>query len=51
MSLAQKLGFTEEMMRDWCHAVEFVFAGNMLSENCGLECETKEGKAFFLHQS
>ena len=50
MSLAQKLGFTESMMRDWCRAVEFVFAGNMFSENCDLHCETPEGRQFFLHQ-
>lgn len=51
MSLAQKLGFTKAMMSDWCHAVEYVTAGNMLSENCDLQCETEEGKAFFLHKS
>lgn len=50
MSLAQKVGFNEAMMRDWCRAVEYVMAGNMFSEDCDFQCETYEGKIFFLHQ-
>ena len=48
--LAACFGFDEPMMRDWCRAVEYVFAGNTLSEDCDLECETVEGAKFFLHK-
>lgn len=48
--LAACFGFDEPMMRDWCRAVEYVFAGNKLSEDCDLECETVEGAKFFLHK-
>lgn len=48
--LASYFGFDEPMMRDWCRAVEYVFAGNKLSEDCDLECETVEGARFFLHK-
>ena len=48
--LAACFGFDEPMMRDWCRAVEYVFAGNTLSEDCDLECETVEGARFFLHK-
>ena len=48
--LAACFGFDEPMMRDWCRAVEYVFAGNKLSEDCDLECETVEGARFFLHK-
>ena len=51
MTLASILGFNEAMMRDWCNAVEYVLAGNLLSENCDLQCETIEGNTFFLHQN
>lgn len=48
--LAACFGFDEPMMRDWCRAVEYVFAGNKLSEDCDLHCETVEGAKFFLHK-
>ena len=38
------------MLRDWCRAANYVLAGNLLSANCDLVCETPEGKALFLHQ-
>ena len=50
MSLAQLVGFNEAMMRDWCRAVEYVMEGNMFSKDCDFQCETDEGKTFFLHQ-
>lgn len=50
IELASYGGFDEHMMRDWCRAVEYVMAGNKLSEDCDLECETVEGLKFFLHR-
>ena len=50
VELAHYLDFDEPMMRDWCRAVEYVLAGNKLSEDCDLECETVEGARFFLHK-
>ena len=50
MSLAQKFGFDEAMMRDWCNAVKYVLDGNMFSEDCDLVCETEEARRFFLHK-
>ena len=47
--LAFIFGFDEHMMRDWCRAVEYVLAGNRLSETCDLHCDTVEGAKFFLH--
>ena len=51
MELAQYLGFTEPMLHDWCRAVEYVMNGNQLSEGCDLQCETVEGRRFFLHKN
>ena len=48
--LAAYSNFDEPMMRDWCRAVEYVLAGNKLSEDCDFECETVEGLKFFLHR-
>lgn len=48
--LAYNLDFSEEMIRDWCRAIEYILAGNRLNENCDLECESEEGKRFFLHK-
>ena len=50
VELASYCGFDEPMMRDWCRAVEYVLAGNKLSEDCDFECETVEGLKFFLHR-
>lgn len=50
IELAHYFDFDEPMMRDWCRAVEYVLAGNKLSEDCDLECETVEGARFFLHK-
>ena len=50
IDLAYCMDFNEAMIRDWCHAVEYVFAGNKLSADCDLECETVEGARFFLHK-
>lgn len=50
VDLAYCLGFTPEMMGDWCSAVEYVLAGNQLSETCDLHCDTAEGAIFFLHK-
>ena len=49
-SQAIEYGFNEAMLRDWCRAIEYVLAGNHLSEDCDLECESEEGKRFFLHK-
>lgn len=49
-SQAVEYGFNEAMIRDWCRAIEYVLAGNNLSEDCDLECESEEGKLFFLHK-
>lgn len=50
IDLAYCLGFTPEMIGDWCRAVEYVLAGNQLSKNCDLHCDTAEGAIFFLHK-
>lgn len=50
IELAYYWDFDEPMMRDWCMAVEYVLAGNKLSEDCDFECETVEGLKFFLHR-
>ena len=50
IDLAYCLDFNEVMIRDWCRAIEYVLAGNHLSEDCDLECESEEGKRFFLHK-
>ena len=50
VELANYWDFDEPMMRDWCRAVEYVLAGNKLSEDCDFECETVEGARFFLHK-
>lgn len=50
IDLAYCLKFDEPMIRDWCHAVEYVLTGNHLNEECDLQCETSVGKQFFLHQ-
>lgn len=50
IELADYWDFDEPMMRDWCRAVEYVLAGNKLSEDCDLACETVEGARFFLHK-
>lgn len=51
VDLAYCLGFTPEMIGDWCRAVEYVLEGNHLSEDCDLHCDTLEGARFFLHLS
>lgn len=50
VDLAYCLGFNEAMMRDWCRAVEYVLAGNRLSEDCDLKCETADAKQYFKHE-
>lgn len=50
IDLAYNLRFHESMIKDWCRAVEYVLAGNELKEDCDLQCETEEGRQFFLHQ-
>ena len=50
IDLAYCLDFNEEMIRDWCRAIEYVLSGNRLNENCDLECESEEGNRFFLHK-
>ena len=50
IDFAYCMDFNEAMIRDWCRAVEYIMQGNRFSGNCNLECETEEGKAFFLHQ-
>lgn len=50
IDLAYCLGFTPEMIGDWCRAVEYVLTGNQLSKNCDLHCDTAEGAIFFLHK-
>ena len=50
IDLAYNLDFSEEMIRDWCRAIEYVLDGNHLSEDCDLVCKTVEGKKFFLHK-
>jgi len=50
IDLAQNIGFTEHIIRDWCRAIEYVLAGKRFSEDCDLVCESEEGKAFFLHK-
>lgn len=49
IDLAYCLKFNEAMIRDWCKAVEYVLSGNQLKEGCDLQCETEEGKEYFLH--
>lgn len=51
IDIAYCMDFNEVMIRDWCRAVEYVMQGKRFSENCNLQCETEEGKAFFLHQN
>ena len=50
IDLAYNLHFTEPLIREWCRAVEYVLAGKELKEDCDLQCETEEGRQFFLHQ-
>lgn len=50
IDLAYNLDFSEEMIRDWCRAIEYVLDGNHFSEDCDLVCESEEGKTFFLHK-
>lgn len=50
IDFAYCLDFNEAMIRDWCRAIEYVLAGNHLSEDCDLKCESEEGKQFFLHK-
>lgn len=50
IDFAYCLDFNEVMIRDWCRAIEYVLAGNHLSEDCDLVCESEEGKTFFLHK-
>lgn len=50
IDLAYCLKFNEEMINDWCKAIEFVLNGNQLrKEKCNLKLDTKEGKWFFFH--
>lgn len=50
IDLAYCLKFNEEMINDWCRAIEYVLSGNQLcEEGCDLELDTKEGRWFFLH--
>lgn len=50
IDLAYCLKFNEEMINDWCKAIEFVLNGNQLcEEECNLKLDTKEGKWFFFH--
>lgn len=50
IDLAYCLKFNEEMINDWCKAIEFVLSGNQLCEKeCNLKLDTKEGKWFFFH--
>lgn len=49
IDIAYCLKFNEGMIRDWCKAVEYVLAGNHLSETCDLKLETEDGNKFFLH--
>ena len=51
IDLAYMLNFDENMIRDWCHAVEYVLNGNHLNENCNLHCDTDAGRWFFLHHN
>ncbi|MFC2743801.1 MAG: hypothetical protein ACFN1I_10510 [Selenomonas artemidis] len=39
------------MIRDWCRAANYVLAGNLLSANCDLVCETPEGKAALVNKN
>lgn len=48
--LTQYLRFDEHIMRDLCHGVRYVLSGNMFCPDCGLECETKDGREFMLHR-
>lgn len=50
IDIAYCMDFDEAMIRDWCHAVEYVMQGNRFSQNCDLRLETEEGKRFFLHE-
>lgn len=50
IDLSYCLEFNDAMIRDWCRAIEYVLAGNHLNDGCDLECESVEGKAFFLHK-
>ena len=50
IDLAYCLDFNEAMIRDWCRAIEYVLAGNHLSNDCNLVCESEEGNQFFLHK-
>lgn len=50
IDLAYCLEFNEEMINDWCKAIEFVLNGNQLcEEECNLKLDTKEGRWFFFH--
>lgn len=49
IDIAYCMDFDEAMIRDWCHAVEYVMQGNRLREGCNFPCETLDGAAFFLH--
>ena len=51
IDLAYMFKFDEPMIRDWCHAVEYVLRGNKLGKDCDLEVETVEGNFFFKSDS
>ncbi len=50
IDIAYCMDFDEPMIRDWCHAVEYVMQGNRLQEGCDFPCETQQGARFFLHK-
>ena len=50
IDFAYCLGFDEALTRDWCKAVAYVIEGNKLSDKSKIDFETREAKAFFLHQ-
>ena len=50
IDIAYAMNFNEAMIRDWCHAVEYIMQGNRFHEGCSLHCETVEGAEFFLHK-
>ena len=47
---ATQLDFSENMLADWQAAVTYILHGSTINENCSLDCNTDEGKLFFLYK-
>jgi len=48
--VADIIGFTEDMMDDWCEAVVYWLNGNEIKNGVNLNLKSTEGIKFFLNK-